>query len=131
MALPIRSAATCAKAAAAALEAMWALYGCAGFDETPAEALLDHPDADVRSWCVRLLGDEPTISRRAELAILELAGREPDVSVRSQLACTARRLRLGAGLISPGGCSPAIRTRVIHISLSALVGRRSACARRC
>ena len=24
-------------------------------------AMLEHPDADVRAWCVRLLGDEPTV----------------------------------------------------------------------
>src|SRR5262249_3314170 len=35
-----------------ALEAMWALYGCAGFDEATADALLDHADPHVRSWSV-------------------------------------------------------------------------------
>ena len=81
-----------------ALEAFWTLYGSAGLDESLALRLLEHPDADIRAWTVRLMGDEPTISHRAELAILELAGREPDATVRSQLACTARRLRPGPGL---------------------------------
>ena len=46
----------------AALESLWALYGCVGLDDATAGTLLTHPDADVRAWCVRLVGDEPTAS---------------------------------------------------------------------
>ena len=46
----------------AALEALWTLHGSAGLDEDTAERLLEHPDAEVRAWCVRLLGDEPTVT---------------------------------------------------------------------
>ncbi len=77
---------------------MWASYGCAGLDESTTEKLLAHPDADVRSWCVRLLGDEDRLSARAAAHLLEMAVGEPDVSARAQLACTARRLAPENGL---------------------------------
>ena len=64
----------------AALEALWALHGCVGLDEATAEALLEHPDADVRAWCVRLVGDEPDVSSRLAARLAEIATREPDVT---------------------------------------------------
>lgn len=79
----------------AALEAMWAMHACGVFDEKTAAVLLKHPDANVRSWCVRLLGDEPRVTASW---LVDLAARETDVSVRAQLACTARRLARAAGL---------------------------------
>ena len=42
-----------------ALEALWALHGCVGLDEASTQAFLNHSDADVRAWSVRLVGDEP------------------------------------------------------------------------
>ena len=60
--------------------------------------LLDHPDADIRAWCVRLLGDEPTVPPGLAERLVGLAGREPDVMVRAQLASTARRLGPEPGL---------------------------------
>jgi len=81
-----------------ALEALWALNSCADIDDETAKALLKHPDAHVRSWCVRLLGDEPEVSSRVVSWLIELAARETDVSVRAQLACTARRLPRASGL---------------------------------
>ena len=83
---------------ALALEALWALYGCVGLDLATAETLLEHPDADVRAWSVRLVGDEPDLSSRLAMRLAEMATREPDVRVRSQLACTARRLVPAHGL---------------------------------
>jgi putative membrane-bound dehydrogenase-like protein len=82
----------------AALEALWAWYGCAGFDESTVERLLRHADADVRAWSVRLIGDEPHVPARLEARLVEMASSEPDVAVRAQLACTARRLASGPGL---------------------------------
>src|SRR5262249_20348973 len=73
-------------------------HGCAGLDTETAEKLLLHPDADVRGWCVRLLGDKQPVSSRAAARLVELAGAEADASVRSQLACTARRLDPRHGL---------------------------------
>jgi len=82
----------------AGLESLWALYGCVGLSDETAAALLDHQDAHIRAWCVRLLGDEPRISPRLAARLVELAGREPAVTVRAQLACTARRLVPALGL---------------------------------
>ena len=82
----------------AALEALWALYGCVGLDEATAIAMLRHPDADVRSWCVRLIGDERRVSSHLAARLIELATNELDVRVRSQLACTAQRLSASNGL---------------------------------
>jgi putative membrane-bound dehydrogenase-like protein len=82
----------------AALEALWALDGCVGLDEATAEKLLAHPDAEVRAWCVRLIGDEPAVTARLAARLADMATREPDVRVQSQLACTARRLATAPGL---------------------------------
>ena len=82
----------------AALEALWAWYGCVGLEEATALAMLRHPDADVRSWCVRLIGDEPKVSSHLAARLIELATNELDVRVRSQLACTAQRLSAANGL---------------------------------
>jgi putative membrane-bound dehydrogenase-like protein len=76
----------------AALTALWALHGCGGLDEATAKRMLQHPDADVRGWCVRLLGDETLVAPWIGARLIELAKDEPDVGVRAQLASTARRL---------------------------------------
>jgi putative membrane-bound dehydrogenase-like protein len=82
-----------------ALEALWALYVSGGWNDQVARHLLDHPAADVRTWTVRLLGDErrelpPAIQQR----LVELAASDPSPTVRSQLACTAKRLAATGGL---------------------------------
>jgi putative heme-binding domain-containing protein len=81
-----------------ALEALWALHACGGFDEKTAEALLNHPESAVRLWSVRLLGDEESVSPRTGSLLIAAAARETDVSVRAQLASTARRLPRSSGL---------------------------------
>jgi putative membrane-bound dehydrogenase-like protein len=82
----------------AALEALWALHGCSGLDESTTHALLEHEDADMRAWCVRLAGDEPRIPASIESRLVALAAREAHVVVRAQLASTARRLSAPSGL---------------------------------
>jgi len=81
-----------------ALEAMWALYGVAGLAADTAEKLSAHPDADVRLWCARLLGDQERLSSRALALLVKMAAVEPDVRARAQLVCTARRLTPPNGL---------------------------------
>jgi putative membrane-bound dehydrogenase-like protein len=76
----------------AALEALWALHGAVGLDEPTIERLLEHRDADVRAWAVRLLGDESDLAARCAARLVTMAAAEPDVTVRASLACTARRL---------------------------------------
>jgi putative membrane-bound dehydrogenase-like protein len=75
-----------------ALEAVWALNLCGGFDDAAAERTLAHANPYVRAWTVRLLGDDGQVSPALASRLAQLAATEPHVEVRSQLACTARRL---------------------------------------
>ena len=75
-----------------ALESLWALHLCGEFDDELAGELLIHSDEHVRSWTVRLLGDERNVSARIARLLATRAACEPSVVVRSQLASTARRL---------------------------------------
>jgi putative membrane-bound dehydrogenase-like protein len=81
-----------------ALESLWALYQCGGFDEALAIELLAHRSDDVRTWTVRLLGDEGQVAPAVAARFVALARQEPSAVVRSQLACTAKRLPAGQGL---------------------------------
>ena len=69
-----------------------------GLDETTSLALLSHPDEDIRTWTVRLLGDENQVSAAAAERLAELARSDTSPVVRSQLACTAKRLSGEQGL---------------------------------
>ena len=75
-----------------ALECLWALSLCGGFDEEFAAATLDHEDPFVRAWTVRLLCDDYAVSNEISRQLADLAAREPYVHVRSQLASSAKRL---------------------------------------
>ena len=75
-----------------ALEALWALNGVGMLDEPVALKSLDHPDAYVRLWTVRLLCDASRATPAAAQALARRAAIEPNVEVRSQLACSAKRL---------------------------------------
>ncbi len=94
----LREAATQQDDPRRALESLWALYQCGGFDDELAGELLQHADEDVRTWTVRLLGDERQVSPAIATRLLALAAQEPSPVVRSQLACTARRLPAAQGL---------------------------------
>jgi putative membrane-bound dehydrogenase-like protein len=71
-----------------ALESLWALYVSGGFDDEFSASLVNHRSPQIRSWAVRLAGDDA----KAVPGILSLATRETDVMVRSQMASTAKRL---------------------------------------
>jgi putative membrane-bound dehydrogenase-like protein len=75
-----------------ALEALWALYVSRGFDDALAQKTLHHPNEDVRTWTVRLLGDAKKVSPTIADALVTLARTDPSSTVRSQLACSANRL---------------------------------------
>jgi len=81
-----------------ALEALWALNLCGGFDDAAALQALAHRDANVRRWAVRLVGDTRQAAPAIAGRLAELAETEPDVDVRSQLASSARRLPAAMGL---------------------------------
>jgi putative membrane-bound dehydrogenase-like protein len=81
-----------------ALEGLWGLNLCGGFNEESAAKLLEHDDPYVRLWTVRLLGDSNVVSQKTALRLAQRAASELHVEVRSQLASTARRLPADAGL---------------------------------
>jgi putative membrane-bound dehydrogenase-like protein len=81
-----------------ALQALWALYVSGGFNESLAQSLLHHPNADVRRWTVRYLGDENRVNDATALQLEKLAATEDSLVVRSQLACSAQRLPSEAAL---------------------------------
>ena len=81
-----------------ALEALWALNLCGGFDEAVASVTLGHRDPFVRAWTVRLLCDDFQVSDQIAVRLADLAKSESNVEVRCQLACSARRLPVGQGL---------------------------------
>ncbi|MEI8378640.1 MAG: PVC-type heme-binding CxxCH protein [Planctomycetota bacterium] len=75
-----------------AVESLWALQLSGGLDEPTALKALDHPEAQVRVWTTRLLGDERRIPSDIAARIATLALTEPNIEVRSQFAATAKRL---------------------------------------
>jgi putative membrane-bound dehydrogenase-like protein len=77
-----------------ALESLWALYVSGGVDHQFAEQLLQHRVAAIRSWTVRVLGDDGKSSPQ----FLKMAASDSDTMVRSQLASTAKRLPTDTGL---------------------------------
>ncbi|MBI2949862.1 MAG: HEAT repeat domain-containing protein, partial [Verrucomicrobia bacterium] len=91
-----------------ALDALWALHASGGFTGEIAINLMLHPQAEVRGWTARLIGDllgrssaglRPAVTHeRQELsasllnALRVLARRDTNPQIRSQLASTAKRL---------------------------------------
>jgi putative heme-binding domain-containing protein len=90
-----------------ALEALWGLNVCGGFNDELALETLEHRDPFVRLWTVRLLGDEKKVSAPIGRKLAEMARTEPHVEVRSQLACTAKRLPAADAL-------PIVRNLLTH-----------------
>lgn len=76
----------------AAVESLWALNLSGGLDEATALKALDHSEAQVRAWTVRLLGDEKRLPSDIAVRVANLALTEPDIEVRTQFAATAKRL---------------------------------------
>ena len=70
------------------LESLWAIHLMDELNGARADRWLVHPDADIRRWVVRLLGDR----HESRPGLAALAASDPDVQVRSQLASTAKRL---------------------------------------
>src|SRR6185503_17500097 len=81
-----------------ALEALWTANLISGMNSEWAVALLDHPDAPVRSWTLRLLNDDELNTPQMRERLVGLARSEPDAEVRSELANTAARLESAAAL---------------------------------
>ncbi|MCB0664998.1 MAG: HEAT repeat domain-containing protein [Saprospiraceae bacterium] len=77
----------------AALEALWAIYSCKGFNESLSLEALQHADPYVRMWAIRLLGDSDRLTPEQSRSLAELARSENHPEVRSQLAATAKRIK--------------------------------------
>lgn len=75
-----------------ALEALWALNLLDGLSDELATQWLEHKDADVRRWVVRLVGDRRSASDSLAKGLVEMSRSEPEVQVRVQLAAAAKRL---------------------------------------
>jgi putative membrane-bound dehydrogenase-like protein len=81
-----------------ALEALWTANVISPMDDTWALTLLDHPDAPMRAWTLRLLNRAGSMARPLRQRLVRLARLEPDAAVRSELAHTAGRLDTDAAL---------------------------------
>ncbi len=81
-----------------ALQSLWALYVTGGFDEPIASRLLQHSDARVRAWTIRLLGDTKRLSPDFQTNVIAVARTEQSAPVRNQLACSAKRWTADIGL---------------------------------
>ena len=81
-----------------ALEALWGLNLCGGFDETVVPSLLRHSNPAVRTWTIRLIGDSRDVSPAIAEQLAQLATTENNVEVRLQLACSCRRIPVAPGL---------------------------------
>ncbi len=75
-----------------AQESLWTLYASGGLTADLATRWLAHPQESLRTWCVRALGELPSLPPMSAAALANLVASEPSVRVRSQLASTAKRL---------------------------------------
>ncbi len=71
---------------------MWGLTGMGSWSDELASPLLSHEDEDVRSWVIRLAGDDPASFPATIGQLAELAKGETSLRVQSQLASTAKRI---------------------------------------
>jgi len=78
-----------------ALEAFWVLNLRGELEESDLRRVLRHPNAHLRRWATRLLGDQRFVTAPTLAELTALARRETEVEVRSQLASSARRLPAG------------------------------------
>ncbi len=75
-----------------ALEALWTAHQISSLDAEWARQLLDHPDAAVRLWGLRLFTPTGSLTSSMRDKLVAVARSEPDAEVRSELANTAARL---------------------------------------
>jgi putative membrane-bound dehydrogenase-like protein len=75
-----------------ALEALWTSNLISGVDSAFALELLDHADAPVRAWALRLSNQSGSMTRPLIQKLTRLARQESAAEVRSELANTAAHL---------------------------------------
>ncbi|WP_163379236.1 PVC-type heme-binding CxxCH protein [Cyclobacterium sp. SYSU L10401] len=81
-----------------ALEALWAINLSNGFKGEFVKQALQHPDAHVQMWTIRLLGDEKSISEDIFPTFIQLAENHSSAEVISQIASTIKRLPVNQAL---------------------------------
>lgn len=81
-----------------ALELLWALQASVGVSTDAASVLLQHEDAFVRAWAVRMLTDAGQVASEISGNLNSLAASDPSIEVRKQLASSAKRLEPGLAL---------------------------------
>lgn len=82
----------------APLGALWALHQLGQLEPAQARRLLDHPNAALRLWTIRLMAQSGGLSGPLLVDLVELAASEPDAEVRVELAAAARRLPASSAL---------------------------------
>ncbi|MDB6027002.1 MAG: Dehydrogenase [Verrucomicrobiales bacterium] len=80
------------------VQSFWALYVSGGFDDKTALKALQHTNATIRKWCVRVLGEQKSVSSKLSATLQNTAQTDPDAQVRAQLSCSLRRLPARDGL---------------------------------
>ena len=73
------------------LNSLWTLAAMGEFDEEVGTKLLEHSDANVRAWAVRLLGDQESVSTDVVKLLIRMAASDKSPDVIRQLAATAKR----------------------------------------
>jgi putative membrane-bound dehydrogenase-like protein len=74
------------------LRGLWGLFAVGACDEEVADLALQMPEASLRLWAIRLLGESGQVSDKTLARWTTLAKSEPAPEVRLQLASTAQRL---------------------------------------
>lgn len=80
------------------LQTLWTLAAINGITENSLRSLLEHAEASVRSWAIRLLCERDSLSADSFQALVHAAATENDPLVISQLTAAARRLPSEPGL---------------------------------
>ncbi len=80
-----------------ALGALWALNLCDELDGDQVHVALEHSDAHVRRWTIRLIGDGKALGEFDYILDHYVEDEEPEV--RSQLASTAKRIQGDGGVL--------------------------------
>jgi mono/diheme cytochrome c family protein len=83
---------------AEALAALWTANLISPVDSSWALELLEHPDAAVRAWTLRLLPDGASIAQPLHERLVRLARLESNAEVRSELAAAAASLSVNDAL---------------------------------
>ena len=88
-----------------ALEALWTLHGIKALDEASTRRALAHPNPNVRTWMIRLLGDSRQAVTDAEFQSILKLTEDVHPEIASQIASsiqrfpTAQALPMLAGLL--------------------------------